>query len=736
MATSDAPSADFFISRAGPDAAVARMIASILRKAGRTPFYQDEDFTGASFMRMMEQGYAVPRMLALLSPAYQASEHCRKEYNHHLADDPNNIRRRLIVLRIGDARPTGNLKDIGYVDLLPLLAPLDVEKLAHAVRIAAGIDQPRENFDFAGLVVQPRQILHAEIRAVPSFTGREDLIAKLDVALWGGGNGTGVPGRAALKSSNSGAAAGALTGLGGVGTSSLAQQYAWDRRERYEGVWWLRAETREAMLDDLIDLGARYIVGLREVTPPEAAARKTLEHLAQAHAGKPWLLVYDNAENADVMDWTPVTGAHVLVTSRAPDWFGHAAEIDVGAFPRAASVAFLTERARGADIDPDGTRAAANALAADLGDLPLALAIARAHAWGMNWTLAEYRGHLATQMTTLLERDPSKSRAAGIRDYDRSIAATFDLAIARAAATAPMAEKLLGLCAFLAPDRIPLDLFPESLMPPIEKGEAVAALAGVSLVSPETLPDGTGGVSVHRLVQAVMRARLGERAADVAAEAVELVAKAFPTNPSDVRNWPACEKLADHAIAVLGHVPDDGKAATAAAVLANQLGQFAFGRATYSEAEPLMRRALAIDKASFGPDHPNVAIDVNNLAQLLQATNRFAEAEPLIRRALAIDETSFGPDHPEVATVLNNLALLLQDTNRLAEAEPMMRRAHLIFHDSLGPDHPNTKTVADNLAALQSAIAAEHPAAEASQALSPNPPPRPRSWLARLLGRK
>ena len=68
------------------------------------------------------------------------------------------------------------------------------------------------------------------------------------------------------------------------------------------------------------------------------------------------------------------------------------------------------------------------------------------------------------------------------------------------------------------------------------------------------------------------------------------------------------------------------------------------------EAEPLYRRALAIDEASYGPDHPNVARDLNNLASLLHATNRLDEAEPLYRRALAIDEASYGPDHPKVAT--------------------------------------------------------------------------------------
>ena len=89
---------------------------------------------------------------------------------------------------------------------------------------------------------------------------------------------------------------------------------------------------------------------------------------------------------------------------------------------------------------------------------------------------------------------------------------------------------------------------------------------------------------------------------------------------------------------------------------------------------------------------PRVAIDLNNLAHLLQATNRLAEAEPMMRRALAIDEKSYGADHPSVATRLNNLALLLQATHRLAEAEPLMRRAveiSLGFLVSIGHHHPN-----------------------------------------------
>lgn len=62
--------------------------------------------------------------------------------------------------------------------------------------------------------------------------------------------------------------------------------------------------------------------------------------------------------------------------------------------------------------------------------------------------------------------------------------------------------------------------------------------------------------------------------------------------------------------------------------------------------------------------------NLSNLAQLLSETERIAEAEPLMKRALAIDEQSFGPHHPDVATRLGNLAALLQDTNRPSEASP------------------------------------------------------------------
>src|SRR5680860_1259347 len=168
-----------------------------------------------------------------------------------------------------------------------------------------------------------------------------------------------------------------------------------------------------------------------------------------------------------------------------------------------------------------------------------------------------------------------------------------------------------------------------------------------------------------------------------------------------------------------------------------------------AEAEPLMRRALAIDEQSYGAEHPEVAIDLNNLAQLLQAkwhglsardrevgrehgqsahATLLAEAEPLMRRALAIDEQSYGAEHPEVATDLNNLAQLLQakwhglvarereegrehgqsaHATLLAEAEPLMRRAVEICRASLVDEHPHTIMAVENYQLLREAMGEE-----------------------------
>jgi hypothetical protein len=72
-------------------------------------------------------------------------------------------------------------------------------------------------------------------------------------------------------------------------------------------------------------------------------------------------------------------------------------------------------------------------------------------------------------------------------------------------------------------------------------------------------------------------------------------------------------------------------------------------------------------EASFGPDHPDVAIDLNNLAAMLKATNRLSDAEPLSRRHLEIllqftAATSHG--HPHLNAAIAHYSELLEEMDR------------------------------------------------------------------------
>ena len=205
-------------------------------------------------------------------------------------------------------------------------------------------------------------------------------------------------------------------------------------------------------------------------------------------------------------------------------------------------------------------------------------------------------------------------------------------------------------------------------------------------------------VTVHRLVQEITRQRLSDTEKQDTLEAtIAILDSALPLPEWDQKGWRLWEQLAPHCRTLLNRLQDNVLEPKATRIM-NQLAVWLNNRAEHGDAEPLYRRALAIDEKSFGPDHPNVARGLNNLAELLSATNRLAEAEPLYRRALTITEKSFGPDHPNMAIGLNNLAELLSDTNRQAEAEPLYRLALAITEKSFGPDHPNVASGLNNLA--------------------------------------
>jgi class 3 adenylate cyclase/Tfp pilus assembly protein PilF len=502
----------------------------------------------------------------------------------------------------------------------------------------------------------------------PSFVGRAVELEALRQALT-------ATGRGAITQSRR-----AISGLGGIGKTQLALAYAYAHLGEYDLIRWLRAEEPTALAADYAGLAPA--LGLDPGAPDRAALvaaiRGKLERAAR------WLLVFDNAtEPGSLAAYLPrVGGGHVLVTSRWREWEGTAEALELEALPEPEAVVLLL----GGEGDDPTERTAAAGLAQELGCLPLALAQARAFMRARQVGVAGYRQQLAAARPKVLAWRPPDA------GYPLAVAQTWQASLDQATHDCPGAAELMRLLAFLAPDAVPRDLLgaapealPQGLRDPFDRDTAIEALGRFSLVRVEP-----ASLTVHRLVQTVTRDGLDAASARSCAElAMRLIDTALPRPLSEHAHRPVVGRLLPHALAAAEAAERfEVGLATAGAIL-NDVGAYLRDGAARSEAEPLLRRALALRERVLGPDHPDLATSLDNLAQLYGATGRPAEAEPLYQRALAVRERALGPDHPRFAESLGCLGLFYLGIGRRAEAEPLIERALATYERTLGPDHPD-----------------------------------------------
>jgi tetratricopeptide (TPR) repeat protein len=526
-----------------------------------------------------------------------------------------------------------------------------------------------------------------------AFTGRAELLDRLDqqlttsvaaVALTAlvadSPDPTSRPARETTGPGGGVAGPRVLHGLGGVGKTQLALEYAYRHADEYAIRWWVPAEQPAAIPAHLVAL-ARHL-GI----PDHAEQTQTITALLGDLGHRTdWLLVFDNAEGPDdLRSYLPTgseRGGRLLVTSRNPNWQPLAATIPVNVLPRAEAITFL-QRRLGLDHHD------ADALAEALGDLPLALEQAAAYQEQTHTPPREYLELLHTRARELFALGrPATS--------EQTITTTWTVSLQRLREHAPVAEDLLALCAFLAPDDIPRQLLedypdrlPERLATvrdPLGMRQALGALRRYSLVSLTA-----DAISIHRLVQAVVRQSLNaEIHQHWAATAVELLAAAFPEQANNADTWPVAARLLPHALTVTAR-PTAAEANPEKLVdLLNRMGDYLWGRAEYEQARLLLDHALAVAEHHLGADHLHTAHSLDNLARVLRVQGELDTARALHQRALPIYEARLGPDHPDAATSLHNLAHVLVYQGELDTARALHQRALTIYEDRLGPDHPS-----------------------------------------------
>jgi tetratricopeptide (TPR) repeat protein len=530
------------------------------------------------------------------------------------------------------------------------------------------------------------------LRRNPQFVGRAEDLMALAAALKAGG------------------VAAITTGIGGVGKTQLAAEFAHRYGQFFAGgVFWLSFADPTGVAAELAACGGAGALELYA----EADGLSQAEQVAKVGAAwaqdLPRLLIFDNCDDApgttaeqQLAAWLPTSGGcRVLVTSRRGQWRSSlgimAHHLDT--LPRAESIALL--RSHCVDISD----AAADAMAAELGDLPLALNLAGNY-------LDTYRdepfgqpaAYLANLQKQLIDHRSMQGKgvALSLTDHDLNVRATFELSYDRLNKHDPtdaLAIAALARAACLAPgEPFPRELLLATLGEATEDEEIAAQRADAirRLVALGLVEDTAGAtLRVHRLIVAFAQVASTD---DTVITDVEDVLMTHAYQIGALGYPVALLSILVHVRHVIKHAleSDDLHAAPLFAIL----GYYLRRSGRYAEARPLFERALEIRERVLGADHPQTATSLNNLAALFKNQGAYAEARPLIERALAITKNILGPDHPQTASSLNNLALLLDIQGDHADALPLFEQALEIRERMFGVDHPQTATSLNNIAAL------------------------------------
>ena len=654
--------ADFFVSHAGADGAWAEWVAWQLTDAGYTVELDVWDWAaGRNFITAMSTALErCDRVVALFSTAYfDKSRYTTEEWSASLVHVPGTDQDRLVPVRIEEV-PAGQvpamLRTLLCQDLFGLAEDAARRALLEAIH---GPSRPVQAPLYPGHGSTRRSALQGgagprmpgmlpPVWDVPprnaGFTGRDGLLVAVREALLSGD-------RAVVQ---------ALHGMGGVGKTQLAVEYAHRFASAYDIVWWIPADQPELIMNRVAALA--IAMGCAQAgTLADIAAHAVL---AKLRGRSRWLLVFDNAETArDLVSWLPGGSAgHVLITTRTGGWQEIAAvPVEVDVFARSESVAILHERVAGLP------EADADSLAAGLGDLPLAIAQAAGYIAGSRMPAAEYLRLVNSCAARILDEGQ-------VLSYPGTVAGTVQLSAQRLAQTYIAAAQMAGICAFLASEPIPLSLFTgaaDKLPKPLSGSAAdplawrkmLTALNQSALAQADEMT-----VHMHRLTQAILRDQLTPaQAAATRTQTETILAVSDPGDPSNPATWPMWAGLMPHLLAA-------GLAATdspALRTMACDACEYLLARGDPRTAQNLASDLLQRWRRRLGSDDEQTLEMAHCLGWALRDMGRYAEARDLHQDTLGRKRRMLGEDHPSTLITANNLAADLRDLGELAAARDL-----------------------------------------------------------------
>jgi tetratricopeptide (TPR) repeat protein len=495
----------------------------------------------------------------------------------------------------------------------------------------------------------------------------------------------------------------AVHGLGGIGKTQLAIEYAYHYLLEYTAVLWIQAENEENIISSFLT-----VADLLQLPECQDARQQQIIAAVQRWLSthSRWLLIWDNLEEIELFQHYLPVGyqGKVLITTRQQALGTLVHGIELPTMSQKEGVLFLLKRAK--VLEPRASDqqvqqisqrlpaeyAAAEELVQSMGGLPLALDQAGAYIEETGCGLAGYLQLYQQKRKQLLQRRGTLSE-----EHPQSTAATLTLAYQRAKELDPAAADLLCLCAFLYPDDIPEELIEagaECLSEPLCHvvkdpylfNQAVATLRTLSLVrrSAETRT-----LSVHRLVQVVLREQMDESTCRAWVErTVSVVCRAIPHSIGIVAaRWPLYQRYLVHAEVCAHLIQEWGINSLEAGRLLNRAGGYLGERAQYESAKRLLTQGLALCQNLAEPERVEMAKSLTGLGVIYWQQGQYEQAEELCSRALEMCERYLGTEHLDTSHALSNLAMIYMSQGKYIEAEPLeMRVLHIAQHigESLG----------------------------------------------------
>ncbi len=514
-----------------------------------------------------------------------------------------------------------------------------------------------------------------------------------------------------------------LHGLGGVGKTQLAIEYAHRYSDQYDLVWWIPAEDPAEVRRSMVEL-ANYLK-LPLSTDTSQTILRVIEALKAGQPFRRWLLVFDNAAAPETLEqYLPDRTGEVLITSRDQAWATASQALEVDVFERPESIAMLGQRASAVP------REQADLLADIAGDLPLALELAAA------W-------HQATRQPTpaYVELFEAQLQRLGTVDlppgYPLPVAAAWGVAFSALSDQSLPASQLLQLSAYFGAEPISVDLFwrgryaPE-LPSPLDgvlrdRVSLRRALRDIGKFGLARYDSARENFQVHRLVQAIIRTDMSLAQQDQTRHCAQRVlvlanpgspdeldpreverhAELWPhivpsdmINSSDVEarrvildqvryryligDYESARELAQNAVNAWD--PGDELTLLTRRQLANTLRSLGLT----AEAYELDHEILRLFQQTYGPNHDFTLLASNSVSADLRAMGQFRQARAIDEPNLAKHIEIYGEEDPATLRTANNLAVdmrLMGDFGQALELdEKTVERRTRLF----GPEHPTT----------------------------------------------